>query len=236
MSTNVFKERYKEIYLKDKNALYNYRINGKTIAQIAEDYNVDVDDLIDEFSENDDIIIARLRAKKKKLLGKEIVDLLTMGGNISPDNVYDTIKDAASTVIDFKYNKYRLINTITNCEDDESIALTTVDLAMLIVNIDSKYKEIYSDEDRVLLNEIYEIIKNCPVISGREAKEILGFVSARRLSVQDNTLLYNKIIESGYGNIGSLFSKDNGLFGELIIDDHDINKNNHTINDGGISR
>ena len=107
---------------------------------------------------------------------------------------------------------------------------------MLIVNIDSKNKEIYSDEDRVLINEIYEIIKNCPVISGREAKEILDFVSARRLSVQDNTLLYNKIIESGYGNIDYLFSKDNDLFGELIIDDHDLNKNSHTINDGGISR
>ena len=208
MRTNEFKEIYKETHLKDRNALYNYKINGKTIAQIAEAYNVDVDDLIDELSENDDIIIARLRAKKKKLLGKEIVDLLTMGGNISPDIVYDTIKDAASNVIDFKYNKCRLINTITNCEDDELIALTTVDLAMLIVNIDSKNKEIYSDEDRVLINEIYEIIKNCPVISGREAKEILDFVSARRLSVQDNTLLYNKIIESGYGNIDYLFSKD----------------------------
>ena len=205
----------KRIYDENKEALYYYKINDKTFSQIADTYNIDVDDLIEEYFENGDIVLARLRSERKKLLGKEVSDILTLNGNIIPDNVYKYITDNAAAIINFKNNRLNLVRTINNCDDDELIALTSIDFAMLIVNIDSRNKEIYSDEDKTLLMDIFEALDNYPVITGREAKGLLNYVSSRRLSIDDNTLLYNKIIISGYSKIDSLFEDEKYLFDYL---------------------
>ena len=117
------KENLINLYKNNKAELYEYKINDKTFNEIAESNNIDVDELVTSYFENDDILLAQLEVSQKKMLGKEMVNTLTMNGTISPDDVYDYISKAASTVLNFKYNKAMLLRSINRCDDEEYIAL-----------------------------------------------------------------------------------------------------------------
>ena len=188
------KERLINLYKNNKAELYEYKINDKTFNEIAESNNIDVDELVTSYFENGDILLAQLEVSQKKMLGKEMVNTLTMNGTISPDDVYDYISKAASTVLNFKYNKAMLLRSIIRCDDEEYIALSPMDIAMLIINIESKDKDIYSEDDKHLLNEIFKLSEKNPIIIGEDAKQILQFIESKRLLTKDNSDLYNRFI------------------------------------------
>ena len=174
---------------------YNYKIDKEAIIEIAKKNDIDEDDLMDSYLETGDILVAQLMEEQKKVLGKESLNTLTMNGNIYPDDVYDFISEAAAERISFKYDKYILTTLIKNSRDDDLLALQPLDIILLVVNVDSKDKDFYTDDDIELINELYENSLDNQVVTGKDAKTILKFLSARRLPVKDNTKLYNKYIE-----------------------------------------
>ena len=188
-------EELRAMYREDKRILDDYKTRNGTFAQIAERYGIDIDDLIEEFFETGDPLLATLVADRKMILGERVRNTLTMNGNYVPDDVYSHISHTAEEIINFKYNRYRLVKTIQDCWDDDLIALTPVDIVMLIINTGSRDKELLSRDDREQLNQLYERAMTDPVLMGGEAKAILGLVEAKRLSVDDNTALYDKYRE-----------------------------------------
>lgn len=188
------KDMLKKMYQTNKKDLYNYKITNKTFLELARDNNLDVDKLIESYFEYDDIILAQLEEEQKKMIGEKVLDTLTMNGNISPVEIYDHIAAVSSKLLDFKFNKTMLINNINKCDDDMYMILSPMDIVMLTINIDSKNKEIYNDEDMELLEQFFNLAEQSPVITGKTAKKILKFIDSKRLSVRENTKLYNRFI------------------------------------------
>ena len=149
------------------------------------------DDYKKALSETGDQLTAQLQAKNRNLLGKEVSDTITLNGNVIPEELYDQISRAAQIAISFKYNRMALEKTISYLKEGNSILLTPIQIAQLLVNTDPEDKELFDDEDKELINELCAEAK---IYTPKDARTILQFLQFKRLSTKENTDLYKRIV------------------------------------------
>lgn len=192
--------------------------------------NLDYNDYQKALSETGDQLTAQLQAKNRKILGREISDTITLNGNIIPEELYDHISQAAQIAIGFKYNRMTLENAISYLREGDSILLTPIQIAQLLVNIEPEDRELYDDEDKELINELCAEAK---IYTPKEARTILQFLQFKRLSTKENTDLYKRIlrcIEANY-DYSLLLTEDGTLLRTSSQNTEDKKRDDETTPD-----
>lgn len=153
--------------------------------------DLNYDDYKKALSETGDQLTAQLQAKNRNLLGKEVSDTITLNGNVIPEELYDQISRAAQIAITFKYNRMSLENAISYLKEGNSILLTPIQIAQLLVNTEPEDKELFDNEDKELINEL---CAEAQIYTPEEARTLLQFLQLKRLSTKENTDLYKRIV------------------------------------------
>ena len=166
---------------------------NEKIRIIASQLNISVEELKKAYAETGDMISAELQVQERSLLGSDIADTITLNGNIIPEELYDRITEAANLAIFFKQNRESLVKTITSLQDGDTMLLSPLQIAQLLVNVSKEDKPLFTEEDQELINELGE---EAQLYTAEEAKGILKFLESKRLPSKDNTDLYNRLIES----------------------------------------
>jgi len=165
-----------------------YNDENEKLVKNAQMLNLDINDYLKAYKETGDQLTAQLQAQERTLLSKKISDTITLNGNIIPEEIYSQISQAAQAAISFKYNRFLLVKAISSLEDDDFMALSTIQIAQLLINTEPEDKALFTDDDKDLINDL------CRESRLYEARKILRFLESKRLSTKENTDLYNRIL------------------------------------------
>ena len=163
------------------------------IKETAAMLNIGIEDLKKAYSETGDLVLAELQAAERQVLSRETSKTITLNGNIIPEELYDKIAEAASIAINFRQDRLTLVQTIVSLQEGDSILLSPLQIAQLLINVSEEDKPLFSDEEKEIVNGLASTTK---VYSAEEAKSILIFLECKRLSTRENTDLYNRVIKT----------------------------------------
>jgi len=185
-----------------------YNDETEKLVKSAQMLNIDVNDYLKAYKETGDQLTAQLQAQERTLLSKNISDTITLNGNIIPEEIYSKISQAAQAAISFKYNKFLLVKAISSLENDDFMALSTIQIAQLLINTEPEDKPLFTDDDKDLINDL---CRESRLYTPHEARTILRFLESKRLSTKENTDLYNRILSCIRSNYDySLLLTENG--------------------------
>ena len=171
---------------------------------------INIVDFNKAYNETGDFLTAQLQATERKILSTEISNIITLNGNVIPEELYGRISKAANAATIFIHYRLALVQSITSLQKGDVIALSPLQIAQLLVNTSEEDKPLFSEEDKEIINDLAAMPK---VYSAEEANSILRFLEMKRLSTRENTDLYNRVIDSlehSY-DYESLFTKEGTL-------------------------